>query len=407
LLTLGSFILIAGSLSDLFGRKKVLVAGLVGFLVASIFCAIAPSSTFLIIARAIQGLAGALLVPSSLALIISSFSGEAQGKAIGTWTAWISIAYIIGPLLGGFLVDSASWRWVFGINIVPIAITLVLLKMLKLPEKLPTNTSVDVLGGLLCVLGLGGPVYSFIEQPNYGWSSPLVIVPLAIGVISFVGFLLYEKTIKNPMLPLGLFKVRNFSVGNIATTAIYAGLSVATFILIIFEQLIGKYSALQAGISLLPVTLIMFVLSSRFGALAGKYGPRLFMAVGPSLSAVGFLLMLRVNSPIVYWSQIFPAILVFGLGLSMTVAPLTSAVLGDIDKHNAGVGSAINNAISRIAGLIAIALIGLIIGADAFTKSTAHGVYAFHKGALAMAVLLLLGGGISATGISNQKRTQA
>ncbi len=406
LLTLGSFILIAGSLSDLFGRKRILSIGLIGFLIASVLCAVAPSTSFLIVMRAFQGLAGALLVPSSLAIIISAFSGESQGKAIGTWTAWTGISFIIGPLLGGFLVDSASWRWVFGINVIPITVTLVLIKMLKLPEKLPNDVKIDFLGALLCAIGLGGPVYSFIEQPLYGWSNPLVIIPLVVGILAFSSFLIYEKNTKNPMLPLDLFKIRNFRIGNIATTAIYAGISIATFTLIIFVQSVGGYTALQSGLTLLPITIIMFLLSPRFGALAGKYGPRLFMTIGPIIGAIGFLLMLRVNNSILYWSQIFPGIIVFGLGLSMTVAPLTSAVLGDIDSRNAGVGSAVNNAVSRIAGLIAIALIGLIIGADAFTRSKAFGVGAFHRSAVTMAVLLLAGGCISALGITNRKRTK-
>lgn len=406
LLTLGSFILIAGSLSDLFGRKKVLTAGLIGFGVTSILCAIAPNTAFLIAMRALQGLAGAMLVPSSLAMIISAFSGEAQGKAIGTWTAWTGISFIIGPLLGGFLVDSASWRWVFGINVLPIAVTLFLISRLKIPEKLPVKTSVDFIGALLCAIGLGGTVYALIEQPNFGWLNPIVIIPLIVGLISLISFVIYEKSIKNPMLPLSLFKVRNFSVGNIATVSIYAGLSVAIFLLIIFVQSVGGYSALNAGLSFVPVTLILFILSPRFGALASKYGPRLFMSLGPIIGAIGFLLLLRVNDSISYWTQIFPGILVFGLGLSMTVAPLTSAVLGDIEPKHAGVGSAVNNAVSRIAGLIAIAAIGLVIGAEAFTGSVSHGVEAFHKGVIAMVVLLFLGGLISAVGITNRNRRQ-
>lgn len=407
LLTLGSCILIAGSLSDLFGRKKVLTAGLVGFLVTSILCAVAPNTGFLIVMRGLQGLAGALLVPSSLAMIISAFKGEAQGKAIGTWTAWTGISFIIGPLLGGFLVDTASWRWVFGINVVPIVITLAMLRLLNLPEKLPTNAKVDIVGAILCAIGLGGPVYAFIEQPHYGWGNAQVVTPLVVGTLALACFIWYEKTIKNPMLPLKLFKVRNFWVGNIATTAIYGGLSVALFLLVIFVQLIGGFSALKAGLALMPVTLILFLLSPKFGALAGKYGPRLFMAVGPIIAGLGFLLLLRVNDSINYWSQIFPTVIIFGLGLSMTVAPLTAAILGDIDSRNAGVGSAINNAVSRIAGLVAIALIGLIIGADAFTRGVSHGVDAFHKGSLAMATLLIAGGVISAIGIVNRKKSNA
>lgn len=406
LLTLGSFILVAGSLSDLFGRKKVLSAGLIGFLITSLLCAFAPNATFLIIMRALQGLAGALLVPSSLAIIISAFKDEAQGKAIGTWTAWTGITFIIGPLVGGFLVDKASWRWIFIINILPIAVTLFLIKLLELKENLPNNIRVDMIGAILCIVGLGGPVYAFIEQPRYGWSSLSVILPLVIGIVSFVVFLLYEKSIKDPMLPLQLFKIRNFSVGNIATIAIYAGLSISTFLLIIFVQSIGGYSALQAGLTILPVTIIMFLLSSRFGALAGKFGPRLFMGLGPIIAAVGFLLMLRVDSSIDYWSQILPALLVFGLGLSMTVAPLTSAVLGHIPPEHAGAASAVNNAVARIAGLVAIAGIGLVIGASAFTGSVSQGVTAFHRGCLAMALLLFIGGIVSVIGITNKKLTR-
>ena len=393
LITLGALILTAGSLADLFGRKKVLLAGLLGFGAASILCALAPSSGFLIGARALQGIAGALLVPSSLALIIASFSGPAQSKAIGIWTGWTGISFLVGPIVGGALVDAGSWRLVFAINIIPIAITLWLMRSLKgVQEGMPAGTTLDVVGVILCTIGLGGPVYALIEQPHFGWTSPMIYLPLIIGIGALAVFIWHENRTKYPILPLGLFKVRNFSVGNIATTFIYAALSVATFLLVIFVQQVGHYSALEAGLSLLPVTLIMFFLSPRFGALAGQYGPRLFMSVGPLIAALGFFLMVRVTASVSYWTQLLPAVLVFGLGLSMTVAPLTAAVLGAIDSHHAGIGSAVNNAISRIAGLVAIAAIGVIIG----TQITLVG---FHRGALAMAVLLVIGGIVSAIGI--------
>ncbi len=403
LLTLGSFILIAGSLSDIFGRRKVLAAGLIGFLVASVLCAMAPNITFLIIARAAQGLAGALLVPSSLALIISAFHGEAQAKAIGTWTAWTAIAAIIGPLLGGAIVDVTSWRWIFGVNVLPIVVTLAFLQRLTLDEKQLQNVTVDTLGAVLCAVGLGGLVYGFIEQPHYGWSNPLVYVSLTVGVLALICFLFYEKSTKYPMLPLILFKIRNFSVGNLATLVMYAGLSVSIFILIIFVQQIVGYSAFKAGLTTLPVTSIMFLLSPRFGALAGKFGPRLFMTIGPIVASFGFLLYLRIKMPVSYWADIFPALLVFGFGLSITVAPLTAAILGHIEPKHAGVASAINNAVARIAGLVAVALVGLVIGKDAFNGSTARGMMAFHKSAVAIAILLILGGIISAIGISNRR----
>jgi EmrB/QacA subfamily drug resistance transporter len=397
LITLGALILLAGSLSDLFGRKRILMAGLLGFAAASILCAIAPTSTFLIISRGLQGIAGALLVPSSLALIISTFSGPEQGKAIGTWTAWTGISFIIGPLLGGFLVDVYSWRLIFAINLLPIAICVWLLSMLKQPEQ-TKHTKIDITGAILCSLGLSGFVFGLIEQPHYGWHSLLILGPLIIGILLLAIFLWFENRSSKAMLPLSLFAIRNFRIGNIATVTIYGGLSIATFLIVIFLQEVGGYSAFEAGLSLLPVTIIMFLLSPRFGALAGKYGPRFFMAFGPLLAGLGFLLMLRVSAQVAYWSQLFPGVIVFAVGLSMTVAPLTSAVLGDIEKRHAGIASAVNNAISRIAGLITVALAGVIVG----TTISLHG---FHRAISVTAGLLIAGGIISALGIRNH--TQA
>lgn len=398
LITLGACILIAGSFSDLFGRKKVLVAGTIGFGVTSLLCAAAPTAAVLIIARALQGIAGALLVPSSLALIIAAFSGPAQGKAIGRWTAWTGIAFLIGPLLGGFMVDVVSWRLVFAINVVPIAVVLWLARSLHLPEKIRENTSVDIVGAILCALGLGLPVYALIEQPHYGWDSPVILVSLIAGLASLTAFLMYEKRVSNPMLPLELFHVRNFAVGNVATAAIYAGLSASTFLIVIFLQQLGGYTALAAGIATIPITLLMFFLSSRFGALSGKYGPRFFMAAGPLVMSVGSLIFLGVGRPVEYLTHLLPAILIFGTGLAMTVAPLTSAILGSISERQAGIGSAVNNAVSRIAGLIAIAGLGLLTG----TTLTMTG---FRKGMVLTAVLLITGGIISAIGIQNPKVT--
>jgi EmrB/QacA subfamily drug resistance transporter len=367
LLTLGSFILIAGSLSDLLGRKRILTLGLLGFGIASLLCAVAPNSGALIVFRALQGVAGALLVPSSLAIIISTFSGPAQGKAVGTWTAWTGISFLIGPLLGGFLVDSASWRWIFAINLLPIAITLYLLRGVKTGKE-TQKAKVDIMGALLCALGLGSAVYALIEQPHYGWSSPLIYLPLLAGLMLLSAFLAYENKVANPMLPLSLFRNHNFSVGNVATLGIYAGLSISTFLIVLFLQQVSHYSALSSGLALLPVTLIMFVLSPRFGALAGKYGPRFFMGFGPIIAGGGFLLMLRMTADVNYWSQLFPAILLFGVGLSITVAPLTAAILGDVPQAQAGIASAVNNAIARIAGLVAIAAVGAVV-ASQFTAS--------------------------------------
>ena len=394
LITLGALMLVAGSFSDLFGRKRVLLWGLIGFLIASILCAVAPSGLFLIIARGLQGMAGALLVPSSLALIISAFSGSTQGKAIGTWTAWTGVSFVVGPLLGGFLVDAFSWRLIFAINVVPIAVTLYLMRFLTVGAHTEQKVRIDVLGAVLCAAGLGGSVYSMIEVAHYGWTSPAIYMPLTLALVAGAWFLWHERRAKAPMLPLGLFRNRNFGFGNLATVAIYAGLSVSTFLIPVFVQQVGGYSAMQAGMATLPVTIIMFVLSPRIGALAGKYGPRFFMTFGPFLAAVGFLLMLRVDHGVAYWTQLFPGVMLFGLGLSTTVAPLTSAVLGSVESRHAGIASAVNNAVARIAGLIAIALVGLVTG-------TTLNLNGFHHGVIFMAVLLLVGSAISAIGIRN------
>lgn len=363
LLTLGSLILIAGSLSDLLGRKRILQIGLWWFGIASVLCAVAPTSGLLIVFRALQGMGGALLVPSSLALIISTFSGPAQGKAIGTWTAWTGISFILGPLVGGILVDQASWRWIFAINVAPIAITLYLLRKIHAGKEKRGMTGVDWVGAVLCAFGLGGAVYGLIEQPHYGWGDPRIFTPLIAGAILLLAFLWHEKRSAKPMLPLSLFRNHNFSVGNVATLAVYAGLAEATFLLVIFLQQVAGYSALAAGLAGVPVTLILFVLSPRTGALAGKYGPRLFMGLGPVIAGAGYLLLTRLDTDVNYWLDVLPAIVVFGVGLAVTVAPLTAAILGDVREDQAGIASAVNNAVARVAGLVAVAAVGAIVAA--------------------------------------------
>ncbi|MGV9001802.1 MAG: MFS transporter [Candidatus Saccharimonadaceae bacterium] len=397
LITLGSLILAAGSLSDIFGRKKIIMYGLVGFLITSILCAIAPTNEVLIISRALQGIAGALLVPSSLALIIGAFSGQAQAKAIGSWTAWTGVAFIIGPLVGGLLVDYLSWRWVFIINVIPIAIALILLGKLHFDEQLNQSKSLDILGISLGAVGLGGIVFALIEQGNYGWMSPVVWVTFTIGVVCLISFIYHESKTKYPMLPLNLFSVRNFSAGNIATFFIYSALSLQGFILVIFLQQVAGYTATLAGLVSLPVTILMLILSSKFGALAGKYGPRLFMTLGPIISSIGVFYMLNVQIPVNYWLQLLPGIILFGIGLSVTVAPLTSAVLGSIKTSQAGIGSAVNNAIARIAGLLAVAIIGLFAG-------TSLDLEGFRAGIVICATLLFIGGLVSFIGIKNSSK---
>jgi len=399
LITLGSLILAAGLLSDLFGRKKILFIGLVGFLVTSLLCAIAPTAEILIVARALQGIAGALLVPSSLALTIGAFSGSAQSKAIGIWTAWTGVAFIVGPLVGGLLVDLLLWRLIFVINVIPIAVALWLLKTLQFKDETDGSKTLDGVGIALGAVGLGSVVFALIEQGNYGFMNPIVWVTFTLGVLCLAAFMYHESHTKHPMLPLNLFSVRNFSAGNIATFLIYAALSLQGFILVIFLQQVAGYSATLAGLVSLPITLLMLLLSSRFGALSGKYGPRLFMTLGPIVSSVGMVYMLMAQIPLNYWTQLFPGIVLFGIGLAMTVAPLTSAILSSVKPSQAGIGSAVNNAVSRIAGLIAVAVIGIFAG-------TTLDLRGFHIGIMICAGLLFVGGIVSLIGIRNNSKLE-
>jgi len=393
-ITLGTLILLAGSLSDTFGRWVVLKVGLYGFAVTSILIAIAPTAELLIILRGAQGVAGALLVPSSLAIIIATFRGAPQAKAIGTWTGWTSAAFLVGPLLGGLFVDFLNWRLVFAINILPIAVTLVLIARLGQKNVRPEGGGIDWFGAVLGIVGLGGPVFALIEQANFGWSSPVIYLPFVLGLAALVAFILRQRTVKHPMIPLGLFKVRNFSVGNIATTLVYGALSLGGFLITVFLQEVAGFSATAAGLTFLPMTIVSIALSSTFGALAGKHGPRLFMGLGPILAGIGYLLMLSIGEEVNYWTQVFPGVILFSLGLTATVAPLTAAILGSISPEQSGIGSAINNAISRIAGLIAIAFVGVIVGSQLSVES-------FHRGLFVTAVLLILGGVVSLVGIRN------
>jgi EmrB/QacA subfamily drug resistance transporter len=365
LLTLGSFILLGGSLGDIFGERRVFALGVGGFGVTSVLCTLAPSIETLIAFRALQGVAGALLTPSSLAVIIATFPERERGPAIGTWTAWGTIAGALGPLIAGLILNVASWRWIFVIN-VPLVIGCLWLILKAVPATVPAGPRrrVDVIGALLCVLGLGGVVYALIEQPSLGWSSLTVSGSLAAGVVLFAAFLVFESRTSNPMLRLDLFKSRNFSVGNIETLALYGGLSALFFFLMLYLQQVAGYSPLESGLALLPESLVMFALSSRFGALADRFGPRWFMGAGPLVAGGGMLMLLNVGVHVNYVTEILPAILLFSLGLSMTVAPLTAAILAGVGQNEAGIGSAVNNAVARVAGLIATVALGALVAAQ-------------------------------------------
>jgi EmrB/QacA subfamily drug resistance transporter len=407
LLTLGSLLLIGGSLGDIFGERRVFSIGLAAFGVLSIVCAAAPTIGVLLAARALQGAAGALLMPSSLAVIVSAFSRAERGKAIGAWTAWGAIASIIGPLAGGVIVGNASWRWIFAINPPLIAITLVLVAMAVPPAPRITRRPVDVLGACLCVAGLGGMVFALIEQPHYGWGSPAILVPLILGALALGAFIGYERRAPEPMLKLSLFAQRNFSIGNLETLTMYAGLSALFFFLIIFLQQVAGFSALKSGLATLPVTAIMFVLSRRFGDLADRLGARLFMGLGPLVAAGGILLLLRTGIHTAFVGDLLPALVLFGLGLSMTVAPLTATVLAEADEGDAGIASGINNAIARVAGLVGISVIGVVaagsLRGDTFVRN-AQSVSAFHDALIICAALVAAGGVSAGLGIVNPSR---
>lgn len=366
LLTLGSLILVGGSLADLFGRRRVFALGVGGFGLASVACALAPSVQALIVARAVQGVTSALLTPSALAVIVATFPASERGPAIGSWTAWGGVAMVLGPLAGGELLALGSWRLIFLVNVPLVAICLTLI-LGVMPREERTGDAfgkIDFSGALLCALGLAGPVFALIEQPRLGWMSPVVIASLVVGIALLGMFLLRESHARYPMLPLELFKRRNFAAGNLETLSMYAGLATMSFFLTLFLQQIGGYSPLQSGLATLPVTLVMFALSRRFGALADRFGPRLFMGIGPLVAAAGMLLLLRVGAHVDYTSEVLPGVVVFALGLSMTVAPLTAAVLADVPPEEAGIGSAVNNAIARVAALLATAAVGAAVAAS-------------------------------------------
>jgi EmrB/QacA subfamily drug resistance transporter len=399
LLTLGSLILVGGSLGDIFGESRIFALGVASFAGASVLCAVAPNAPALIIFRGIQGIAGALLVPASLAMLTATFTGTARGNAIGQWTSWSGISFIIGPTLGGWLVDVSTWRVIFLINLPIAAVTLFLLMRLgEMHQARRADLRVDVTGAILGTAGLGLLVAGFIEQPRLGWGDPLIIGAFVGGLACLGAFVVYELRTPMPMLPLRLFRLRNFSVTNVETLSVYGGLSALTTFLTLYLIEFAGYSALQAGISLLPITIVVFFLSPRMGRLSMQHGPRLFMSLGPIVAGLSVIAFTRLTPDVDYWTEILPALLVFSVGLSATVAPLTTTVLADAGPGDAGVASGVNNAVARIAGLLAIAVLG-IAAAGGGDHLTMHG---FHVTMAVVAGLLICGGLIGAIGIRNQ-----
>jgi EmrB/QacA subfamily drug resistance transporter len=364
MLTMVSLLLVGGSLGDQFGRRRLFVIGLIAFGCTSILCALAPTEEWLIGARALQGVAGALLVPGSLAIVAATFEGEARGKAVGTWTAWTGIATVFGPAGGGALVGLISWRAIFWVNIPLIAATVTLtLRAVEESSDPDAFRGIDVPGVLLSAAGLAGPVFALIEQPSHGWGDPLVWAPLIAGVICFASFVVWEGRAPRPMLDLSLFRIRNFAVANLTTLSVYAGLGAGLLFVGLYLQQIVGYTPLEAGLATTPISLCLFLLSPRFGKLASGVGPRLPMTAGPIVAGLGTLLFMRLDTGASYVTDVLPAVLVFGLGMSMTVAPLTATVLDSVAPNRVGIASGVNNGVSRVAGLLAIAVLGAVISA--------------------------------------------
>jgi EmrB/QacA subfamily drug resistance transporter len=406
LLATAALILLGGSLGDIFGRRAVFLVGVVTFAFASIACGAAPNVTILVIARVVQGVGGALLTPGSLAILEASFRPEDRPRAIGAWSGLSGVASAIGPFLGGWLVDSGSWRAVFLINI-PLAVVVVIVTLRHVPESrdMSAPRKVDVPGALLICAALALLNWGLIAAGDDGWGASSVLVPLALGALCVVGFAVNELRSRAPMLPPSIFASRQFRGANTVTVAVYGGLGIVFFLFVVQLQQVLGYSALEAGAASLPITLMMLALSSRSGQLAQRIGPRLQMSAGPMIVAVGLLLMSRVSAGDHYVTGVLPAVLVVGLGLAATVAPLTSTALGAVDETHAGVASGVNTTVARASQLAAVAVIPLLAGisGDSYLDP---GLFTdgFRKGMLMAAGLVALGGAIGALTIRNPRK---
>lgn len=392
LLSLSALILIGGSLGDILGRKRMYLLGLGGFGLMSLLCGLAPNTTLLILFRLLQGIFGALLIPGGLAVINTNFPKAERGRAIGRWAAWSGITVAIGPLLGGYLIGIGNWRWIFFINIPLIIACGVLAKIGIVESRDQRVRKIDVTGAGLAAIALGGITYGLIEGPINRWQAGSLI-PLAIGVFFGAIFLWFESRSKDPMVHLDLFKSRNFSGANLMTLAMYGALSGFMFSLVIYLQTKLGYSAIKAGASLLPVSLLLLFFSSRVGALASKVGPRYFLTIGPIISALGMVTLLNYKPGDSYLTVLLPRVILFGVGLCIFVAPLTATVMASVHEQSSGIASAINNAVSRIGGLVVIAVLG-VLGAE----------HLFRFGVVLSSSLALVAGVISFLTIRNHPK---
>jgi EmrB/QacA subfamily drug resistance transporter len=362
-LTLACLILLGGSLGDRLGRRRVFIVGVLWFATASMLCGLAPNAATLVASRALQGVGGALLTPGSLAILQASFRPADRARAIGAWSGLAGIAGASGPFIGGWLIGVASWRWIFLIN-VPLALAVVAIANRHVPESRDPQASrhTDVTGAGLAAVGLAGLTYGLIAWPSASLASVSVWGSLAVGVVAIAGFLVWEAHTPEPMLPLGIFASRVFSATNAVTFAVYAALGGIFFWLVLTLQVVAGYTPMEAGLSLLPVTLVMLALSARAGALSARIGPRVPMTAGPILAAVGVAGMARIDAGVTYFPDVLVPVLVFGCGLALTVAPLTATALASVSQSQAGLSSGVNNAVARIGGLLAVAVLPVFAG---------------------------------------------
>jgi len=404
-LTLTGLLLLGGALGDRFGRRRVYIVGVLAFAAASALCGVAPNIGFLILARALQGVGGALLTPGSLAILQASFAPGDRAAAIGAWSGLGGVATALGPLLGGFLVQVVSWRLIFFINL-PIAVVVVLIAARHVPEtrKPPTGAPLDLAGGIFITAGLIGVTYAVIEGPSRGWHTGPVLLSLVAGILLLAVFAFRERRAADPLLPLGIFRTRQFMAINLVTFVMYGALGGALFLLPIQLQQVLRYSPTAAGVSLLPVTVIMLLLSPRSGALAGLIGPRLQLSFGPLLVGAGMALMTRVGIGATYLTDVLPAVVALGFGLATTVAPLTATALSSAPAVHAGMASAVNNDVARAGGLIAVAVLPPLAGLSGFAylhpSSLNHG---FHIAVVACAIICAVAGVLAAFGIQNPR----
>jgi EmrB/QacA subfamily drug resistance transporter len=400
-LSLASLILLGGSLGDRFGRKRTFLVGVVWFAAASLLCGLAPNIEILVAARILQGIGGALLTPGALAILEASFVPEDRSKAIGAWSGLGGIAGAVGPFVGGWIVETANWRYVFLINI-PLALLVIVVAGRHVPESKDTEAAakLDVAGVVLGAAGLAGLTYGFTAWTARGPGDPVVIATLVIGVACMAGFVLQERHSRHPMLPLGVFKSRAFTADNLVTFAVYAALGGVFFLLVLQLQVVAGFPPLRAGLALLPITVLMLLLSARMGALAERIGPRIPMTVGPLVIAAGMLWLSRIGPHASYLRDVLPPVIVQGLGLSLTVAPLTATALGSVDDRHAGIASGVNNAVARAAGLLAVAILPLAAGLGSGKLTDPAALAPTYRNAMLISAgLLLVGAVISAVGI--------